>query len=60
MLYVTPERYRIGGYGMSLDGIEDVTLRAILTRASTVVNQFCLVPTRPQMYDFRGGIVVDE
>lgn len=60
MLYLTPERYRIGGYGQSLDGVEDVELRAILSRASEVVNQHCLVSNRPQKHDFRGGTITGE
>lgn len=60
MLYLTPERYRIGGFGQSLDGIEDVELRSILTRATAIVNEYCLVSNRPQRHDFRGGTIVDE
>lgn len=60
MLYQTPERYRIGGYGQSLDGLEDVELRAVLTRASEMVNEFCLVSNRPQRHDFRGGTITNE
>lgn len=60
MLYLTPERYRISGYGHDLDDLEDVELRSILTRASEMVNEYCLVSNRPQRHDFRGGTITDE
>ena len=58
--YMTPGRYRIGGFGVDLSGVDDVELRAILHRATAMVNAYCTVPQTPSAYDFRGGTIVGE
>jgi hypothetical protein len=60
MLYLSPRKYRSGGWGVDLSGLEDVELRAILHRASAMVNKHCAVPTMPVEHDFRGGVIIDE
>lgn len=59
-LYVTPERYKAMGTGFDLSGVEDYELRAILNRASAVVDAYCNVPSLPDKYDFRGGTITEE
>lgn len=59
-LYMTPGRFRIGGYGVDLTGIDEVEIRAILRRASAMVNSYCTVPSTPVEHDFRGGTITDE
>ena len=58
--YMTPARFRIGGYGVALDAITDAELSTILQTSTSLVNAYCTVPTHPAEYDFRGGTVVDE
>jgi hypothetical protein len=58
--YMTPGRFRIGGFGVDLTDIDDVDLRAILNRATAMVNAYCTVPSTPAPYDFRGGTVVGD
>lgn len=60
MLYCTPDKFRSGGWGVDLSNIENIELRSILHRASSMVNQHCAVPTLPVEHDFRGGLIVDE
>lgn len=60
MLYVTPDKFRSGGWGVDLAGIEDIELRSVLHRAGSMANQFCNVPTLPVEHDFRGGVIIDE
>ncbi len=60
MLYVTPEKFRVAGTGIDLDGIEDVELVSILSRASAAVNSYCAAPQLPQAHDFRGGTIAGE
>lgn len=55
--YMTPGRFRIGGYGVDLTNVEDVELRAILHRSTAIVNEYCNVPGG---HDFRGGTITDE
>lgn len=57
---MTPERFRIGGWGVDLSDVEDVELRAILTRATAMANEYCTVPQIGGPHDFRGGLIVDE
>jgi hypothetical protein len=59
-VYVTPERYRTMGYGVDITDVEDVELRSILTRASSMVDAICAVPKIPQKFDFRGGSITGE
>ncbi len=58
--YMTPGRFRIGGFGVDLSGVDDVELRSILNRSTSLVNAYCTVPTTPVPHDFRGGTIVDE
>lgn len=60
MLYVTPDRFRTMGFGIDLDGVEDVELLSILTRATHTVNRLCAAPMLPQQHDFRGGNITGE
>ena len=59
-MYVTPERYRTMGYGVDISDVEDVELRSILARASSMVDAICAVPRLPQKFDFRGGTITGE
>jgi hypothetical protein len=59
-LYVTPERFKAMGTGFDLSGVEDHELRALLNRASSVVDSYCNVPGLPDKYDFRGGTITEE
>lgn len=59
-LYMTPERYRVGGFGADLTGIEPVELRAVLFRATSMANSYCNVPGHPVVHDFRGGSITGE
>lgn len=61
-LYLTPDRYRIQGFGSKLEKFEgkDIELAAILNRASTLADAYCAVPLRPQRYSFLGGSVTGE
>lgn len=58
--YMTPGRFRIGGYGVDLTDITDAELASILQTATAMVNGYCTVPMHPAEYDFRGGTVTDE
>jgi hypothetical protein len=58
--YVTPDRFRTMGFGIDLDGIDEVELRSILGRSSDRVNQIASAPGLPQPHDFRGGAITDE
>lgn len=59
-LYMSPQKFRTGGWGVDLSEIEDSELRAILHRSSAAVNTYCSAPTLPVEHDFRGGTVTDE
>lgn len=58
--YMTPGRFRIGGYGVDLSSITDAELASILQTATAMVQGYCTVPTHPIEYDFRGGTVSSE
>lgn len=58
--YMTPSRFRLGGYGVDLSEINDAELASILQTSTAMVNGYCTVPTHPVEYDFRGGTVVGE
>jgi hypothetical protein len=60
VLYVTPEKFRVAGTGIDLDGIDDVELVSILSRASASVNSYTAAPQLPQPHDFRGGTITGE
>jgi len=59
-MYLTPSRYRAAGYGVDVSDIEDAELRAVLARASALVDVYCAIPTIPQRYSFSGGTVTGE
>jgi hypothetical protein len=59
-MYCTPNRYRIGNYGIDVSAMTDLDLASHLTRASTIVDSWCNVPTIPTKTDFRGGTVTAE
>lgn len=58
--YLTPARFRKMGFGIDASQLDDATLASLGAQASTMVNNYCLVPRQPQMYDFRGGSIVGE
>jgi hypothetical protein len=58
--YLSPTRFRRGGFGFDVSSTSDAELRNILVRATSVVNAFCHVGYLPQPHDFRGGTVVGE
>jgi hypothetical protein len=58
--YMTPGRFRIGGYGVDLDSMTDAELASVLATATSLVNGYCAVPTSPVEYDFRGGTVTED
>ncbi len=59
-LYVSPEKYRTMGFGIDLEGIEDVELVSILSRASAIADGYCAVPRLPHPHSFLGGIITPE
>lgn len=59
-IYLTPDRYRAMGFGLDLTNVEDVELRAVLERASALVDAYCAIPNLPQKHDFRGGVITQE
>jgi len=56
-LYLTPEKYRTMGFGIDLEGIEDVELASIMARASSIADGYCTVPRLPMPHSFIGGII---
>jgi len=56
-MYLTPEKFRVMGFGIDLEGIEDVELAAIMSRASAVVDSYCAVPRLPVPHSFLGGVI---
>lgn len=60
MSYLTPSRYRAAGFGVDIADMEDSELRAVLSRASALVDVYCAIPTIPQRYSFSGGEVTGE
>jgi hypothetical protein len=56
-LYVTPEKYRTLGFGIDLDGVEDVELASILARAQAIAEGYCAVPRIPHPHSFLGGTI---
>lgn len=58
--YVTPDHFRSMGFGVDLDGVDDVELRSILRRASDRVNTLAAAPGEPVPHDFRGGSITEE
>ena len=58
--YLTPEAFRVMGFGVDLSNFEEVEVRNILAGASARANAYCATPNLPQPHDFRGGSVVGE
>jgi hypothetical protein len=59
-LYLTPEKYRTMGFGIDLEGIEDVELASILSRAQSIAESYCAVPRLPIPHSFLGGVIPPE
>lgn len=58
--YLTNERYKTMGFGIDLDGVEDVELYRHIVSASAGVNAYCAVPRLPSEHSFAGGTVIGE
>lgn len=58
--YLTPNRFRIGGYGIDTSFLTNAQVRSNLVRATTMVNAWCNAAQVPVPFDFRGGTVTDE
>jgi len=58
--YLSVDRYRTMGFGADLEGIEDIELASVLTRASAIVDTYCAVPQIPQPFSFTGGTMTGE
>jgi hypothetical protein len=59
-LYLTPEKYRTMGFGIDLDGIENVELASTLARAQSIAEGYCTVPRIPHPHSFLGGVITPE
>jgi len=59
-MYLTPSRYRASGFGVDVSTMEDAELRAVLVRASSLVDVYCGIPMQPSRHDFRGGSITGE
>jgi hypothetical protein len=59
-LDLTPEKYRTMGFGIDLEGIEDVELASILSRAQSIAYGYCAVPRLPRPHSFLGGVITPE
>jgi hypothetical protein len=57
---MTPEKYRTMGFGIDLDGIEDVELASIMSRASAIADGYCAVPKLPAPHSFLGGTITAD
>jgi hypothetical protein len=60
VLYVTPEKYRTMGFGIDLEGVEDVELASTLSRAQSIAEAYCSVPKLPKAHSFLGGVITPE
>lgn len=60
MPYITPDRFRVMGFGVDLSDLEDADFAFICERASSLVDAHCNVPIIPVKHDFRGGMVAKE
>lgn len=59
--YLSPLRYRYGGYGIDVDdGTTNVALRNKLMQASAKIDTWCSTSLVPQKHDFRGGSITGE
>lgn len=59
-MYLTPTRFRIGGYGIDVSALSDAELRSHLIRASARVDSWCNLSRVPEETTFLGGRVVGE
>jgi len=59
-VYLSVSRYRAAGFGIDVSDIEDAELRAVLARASSLVDVYCGIPMQPSRHDFRGGAITGE
>lgn len=58
---LSPTRYLRQGFGQALpDGFTLSQLRSTLTRAQSLVEQYCNVPKQPSKFDWRGGTMTNE
>lgn len=64
MLYLTPAQYRALDFGLNVSSgpytLTDAQLAAILTRATSDVNDHCMWPVLPKPHTFFGDSVVGE
>lgn len=58
-MYLTPSRYRAAGYGIDIPD-DDAEVRAILNRASALIDAYCGVPLIPSRHSFSGGTITAE
>lgn len=58
--YLTVERFKTMGFGVDLDGVEDVELQRKIGTATAAVNAYCAVPRLPQEHSFAGGSIEGE
>ena len=59
-LCLTPEKYRTMGFGIDLEGVEDIELASILARAQSIAEGYCAVPMLPKPHSFLGGVIPVE
>lgn len=59
-MYLNVSRYRAAGFGLDVSDIGDAELRAVLARASSLVDVYCGVPMQPSRHDFMGGTITGE
>ncbi len=60
MAYITPDRFRVMGFGVDLGDLEDPDFAFIIERATSLVDAYCNVPQMPVAHDFRGGTISNE
>lgn len=60
MAYLTPDRFRVMGFGVDLTDLSDADFAFAIERASSLVDTYCNVPVIPSKHDFRGGVVAGE
>jgi hypothetical protein len=58
--YCTPNRYRLGGYGLDLGGFSAAQLRQKMVQGTAKVDSWCNRAMQPQRSDMRGGTVTGE
>lgn len=58
-MYLSVSRYRAAGFGITPPE-DDAELRAVLARASSLVDVYCGIPMQPSRHDFRGGTITGE